>query len=56
MGKSALEGLDGVKSVDSGFSGLREINTVTYDPGKVSRDEMVSALKEAGTYRGTKEP
>ena len=55
MGKSALEGLDGVKSVNSGFSGLREINTVTYDPGMVSREEMVSALKEAGTYRGTKE-
>ena len=54
MGRSALEGLDGIKSVDSGFSGLREINTVTYDPGMVSREEMVSALKEAGTYRGTK--
>ncbi len=55
MGKSALEGLDGVKSVGSGFSGLREINTVTYDPSKVSRDQMVSALKKAGTYRGIKD-
>ncbi len=55
MGKSALEGLDGVKSGGSGFSGLREINTVTYDPTRVTRDQMVSALKKAGTYRGIEE-
>lgn len=55
MGKSALDGLDGVKSVTSGFSGSREINTVVYDPAKITRDQMVSALKKAGTYTGTKE-
>jgi copper chaperone CopZ len=55
VGKSALEGLDGVKSVTSGFSGFREINTVTYDPTVITRDQMVSALKKAGTYTGTKE-
>ncbi|MDX2453901.1 hypothetical protein [Desulfosarcina sp.] len=55
MGKSALDGLDGVKSVTSGFSGFREINTVTYDPAVITRDQMVTALKKAGTYTGTKE-
>jgi len=55
VGRSALEGLGGVKSVTSGFSGFREINTVTYDPATISRDRLVSALKKAGTYLGTKE-
>jgi copper chaperone CopZ len=55
VGKSALEGLDGVKSVTRGFSGFREINTVTYDPTVITRDQMVSALKKAGTYTGTRE-
>jgi copper chaperone CopZ len=54
VGKSALEGLDGVKSVTSGFSGSREINTVIYDPTVITREQMVSALKKAGTYTGTK--
>ena len=43
-----------MKSVSSGFSGFREINTVTYDPDVITRDQMVDALKTAGTYRGTK--
>ena len=55
MGKSALDGLDGVKSVTSGFSGFREINTVTYDPDVITHDQMVTTLKKAGTYTGTKE-
>jgi copper chaperone CopZ len=55
VGKSALEGLDGVKSVTSGFSGFREINTVVYDPAVITRDRMVSALEKAGTYTGTRE-
>jgi len=55
VGRSALEGLDGVKSVTSGFSGFREINTVTFDPTVITRDQMESALKKAGTYSGTKE-
>jgi len=54
VGKSALEGLDGVKSVTSGFSGSREINTVVYDPTMITRDQMVTALKKAGTYTGIK--
>ena len=50
VGKSALEGLKGVKKVTRGFQGFREINTVTYDAGMITPDEMVSALKNAGTY------
>jgi hypothetical protein len=44
--------LKGVKKVTSGFKGFREINTVTYDAGMITPDEMVSALKNAGTYTG----
>jgi hypothetical protein len=50
-----LEGLEGVKKVRNGFRGFREINTVIYDPRVIAPDEMVSALKAAGTYRGTAE-
>ena len=53
MGKEALEGLPGVKKVTKGWSGPEEINTVTYDPSRITVDRMVEALKEAGTYRGT---
>jgi hypothetical protein len=56
VGKSALEGLKGVIEVTRGFSGgFREINTVTYDPARISRDRMVAALKAAGTFQGIKE-
>lgn len=53
MGKAALEGLPGVDSVSIGFSGGREINTVTYNPDEISMEAMVRALKDAGTYLGT---
>ena len=55
MGKSALEGLDGVKSVTSGFSGYREINTVVFDPRVISRERLEAALKAADTYIGTQQ-
>jgi hypothetical protein len=55
VGEAALEGLGGVKNVTKGFSGFREINTVTYDAGEITIDEMTSALKESGTYRGLAE-
>lgn len=55
MGKAALEGLHGVKNVDKGFRGAREINTVTFDPAEISVARMVDALIRAGTYRGTAE-
>ena len=56
MGKAALEGLHGVKKVDKGFRGAREINTVTFDPAEISVARMVEALTRAGTYRGTATP
>jgi len=31
---------------------FKETNTVVYDPQRISIDEMESALKEAGTYKG----
>ena len=55
VGQAALEGLKGVREVKRGFRGFREINTVIYDPRKITPDEMVSALKAASTYRGTAE-
>ena len=53
MGKAALDGLDGVKEVTRGWRRGREINTVTYDPAVIAPEEMVAALKAAGTYAGT---
>jgi hypothetical protein len=55
VGKSALEGLTGVKEVRRGFRGFREINTVIYDDSMISPEEMATALKEAGTYLGSEE-
>ena len=52
MGKSALEGLKGIKAVESGFLNGREINTVHYDPNQIGPDEMIKALKDAGTFIG----
>jgi hypothetical protein len=42
-----------VLAVTKGFRGFKEINTVTYDPERIAPQEMVAALKNAGTYRGT---
>ena len=52
MGKAALDGLPGVNKVTSGWQKSREINTVDYDPAVVTVDEMIAALKKAGTYNG----
>ena len=52
VGKSALEGLQGVTSVDKGFRFHKEINTVYYETDKISVEEMEAALKAAGTYKG----
>ena len=38
-----------------GFRESREINTVIYDKTMISPEEMVSALKKAGTYLGSVE-
>jgi hypothetical protein len=45
--------LNGVKDVKNGFKGSKEINTVTYDPQVITPQQMVEALKAAGTYLGT---
>ena len=55
VGNSALEGLEGVKKVESGFLNSREINTVYYDARLISMDEMIKALKDAGTFLGVAE-
>jgi copper chaperone CopZ len=52
VGKAALEGLPGVKKVTSGFYKFKEINTVVYDPDKISADVMIRALEKADTYIG----
>ena len=52
VGKSALEGLQGVTSVDKGFRFHKEINTVYYEADKISVEEMEAALKAVGTYKG----
>jgi copper chaperone CopZ len=53
VGKAALEGLKGVKKVETGFRDFKEINTVYYDPDKITVEEMEEALKKAQTYSGT---
>ncbi|MFC1822533.1 hypothetical protein ACFL9T_07485 [Thermodesulfobacteriota bacterium] len=52
MGKTALEGLKGVKKVEKGFKDLKEINRIYYDPALITAEEMEDALKRAKTYRG----
>lgn len=53
MGKAALVGLKGVKTVEKGFRDFKEINTVYYDPAQITIEEMEEALKKAKTYIGT---
>ena len=52
VGKSALEGLQGVTSVDKGFRFHKEINTVYYEADKITIEEMEAALRAAGTFKG----
>jgi len=47
--------LKGIKEVERGFRGFREINSVIYDPKIITTAEMISALKAAGTYGGMAE-
>jgi hypothetical protein len=35
--------------VKRGFKGFREINTVTYNPARITVEAMVAALEAAGT-------
>ena len=41
-----------MKKVENGFRGLREINTVLFDPAEITVETMVDALTRAGTFRG----
>lgn len=52
MGESALSGLKGIKRIEKGFKNFKEINRVTYDATMISIEEMVQALKQAGTFAG----
>lgn len=38
--------------MSKGFREFREINTVTFDPGLISPEQMIFKLKQAGTYIG----
>jgi len=53
VGKAALEGLDGIRKVTNGWRDFTEINTVYYDPQKITVKEMEKVLKKAGTYKKT---
>jgi hypothetical protein len=48
-----LERLPGVVRVDKGFLKSAEINTVYYDPAKITVPGMEEALKKADTYIST---
>jgi hypothetical protein len=50
VGAAALEGQPGVLQVTKGWRGLREINEVTYDPQKITMQQLEMQLKQAGTY------
>ena len=52
MGKAALEGLPGIQKVTRGWRNFSEIDTVDYDPALITPDEMIAALKKAGTFKG----
>jgi hypothetical protein len=49
-----LERLPGVVRVNKGFFKSSEINTVYYDPAKITVKEMENALITAGTYLSTR--
>jgi hypothetical protein len=38
--------------VKNGWHNLKEINTVHYDPSKVTIEEMEAALKKVNTFQG----
>jgi copper chaperone CopZ len=49
-GKAALQGLHGVRKVETGIHYLKETDTVSYDPKIITIQEMEAVLKKAGTY------
>ena len=55
VGKAALVGLPGIEEVTRGFKDSREINTVTYNAEQITKQDIIEALKAAGTYSGQAE-
>jgi copper chaperone CopZ len=55
-GKAALQGLNGIKKIETGFHYIHETDTVYFDPAKITIEEMEAALKKAGTYVDTIQP
>jgi copper chaperone CopZ len=49
-GKAALQGLNGIQKIETGFHYVHETDTVYYDPKLITIEEMETALKNAGTY------
>ncbi len=49
-GKSALQGLKGIKKIETGFHYIQETDTVYFDPMVITVKEMEAALKKAGNY------
>ena len=49
-GKTALQGLQGIQRIDTGYHYLHETDTVYFDPKVITVEEMEAALKKAGTY------
>ncbi len=49
-GKSALQGLKGIKKIETGFHYIHETDTVYFDSSVVTIEQMETALKKAGTY------
>jgi hypothetical protein len=52
-GKAALQGLNGIVKVETGFHYVHETDTVYYNPKLITIKEMETALKKAGTYVDT---
>jgi len=46
--------MPGIIKVEARMSGFEEINRVYYDPKLITVDEMIRALKKAGTFSGVK--
>ena len=55
VGVSALSGKPGVIEVKRGWSGVREVDRVVYDPQLVSLMQLENWLREADTYISTLE-
>ena len=53
VGVDALEGQEGIISVEKGWHGSNEINRVFFDPEKIDVQQIEKLLKKSGTYLRT---